>query len=121
MRTGPGTRYPIRWVYQRQSLPMEVANEFGHWREVRDYEGVKGWIHKSMLSGQRTVIIDVKKNQILHAKPDVESAAMLVAEPEVVAPVVQCAASWCELQIAGRKGWMPKEVLWGIKSNEIID
>ena len=28
VRTGPGVRYPIDWVFQRPNLPVEVVAEF---------------------------------------------------------------------------------------------
>src|SRR3546814_7028127 len=34
MRTGPGERYPITWLYQRKGLPARVVKEYGIWREV---------------------------------------------------------------------------------------
>ena len=46
LRTGPGTRYPIEWVYQRRALPVEITAEFDNWRRVRDSEGVVGWIQR---------------------------------------------------------------------------
>ena len=39
LRTGPGTRYPIEWVYKRRALPVEIIAEFDNWRRVRDWEG----------------------------------------------------------------------------------
>ncbi|HEY9567148.1 MAG TPA: SH3 domain-containing protein, partial [Thalassobaculum sp.] len=33
VRAGPGVRYPIEWVYQRQNLPVEVVAEFDTWRK----------------------------------------------------------------------------------------
>jgi len=28
VRTGPSVRYPIRWIYQRSDLPVEIVEEF---------------------------------------------------------------------------------------------
>ena len=28
MRTGPGLRYPIHWVYTKKAMPIEVIQEF---------------------------------------------------------------------------------------------
>src|SRR3546814_14306910 len=36
VRAGPGVRYPIEWVYQRQHLPVEVVAEFDTLRKPRD-------------------------------------------------------------------------------------
>ena len=41
-RAGPGFRFPINWVYVRKGLPVEVIDEFGHWRRTRDVDGDAG-------------------------------------------------------------------------------
>src|SRR5581483_9127238 len=64
-RTGPGTRYPIAWVYRRPGLPVEVIEEYDLWRKIRDIDGATGWVHKSMLDGRRTVMIKSKEACIL--------------------------------------------------------
>ena len=56
MRTGPGVRYPIDWVFHRRALPIEIVAEFGTWRKIRDEQGAEGWVHRSMLSGKRTAL-----------------------------------------------------------------
>ena len=58
LRAGPGTQYPIDWVYKRRGLPVEVIRDLDTWRQVRDRWGTVGWIHLSNLSGRRTVLID---------------------------------------------------------------
>ena len=35
LRTGPGTRYPIDWVYMREGLPVEITAEFDIWRRIK--------------------------------------------------------------------------------------
>ena len=39
VRKGPGTNYPIAWVFSRAGLPVEVIREFENWRQIRDSEG----------------------------------------------------------------------------------
>jgi hypothetical protein len=39
LRTGPGVRYPVEWVYVRKRLPVEVIAEFDTWRRIRDPDG----------------------------------------------------------------------------------
>ena len=31
VRAGPGRRYPIKWIYKRQNLPVKVIAEFDTW------------------------------------------------------------------------------------------
>jgi SH3-like domain-containing protein len=57
LRTGPGIRYPIEWVFKRRDLPVEVVDEFESWRRIRDWEGTLGWVHQSMLRGRRTALV----------------------------------------------------------------
>ena len=67
MRVGPGRDYQVQWLYIRKNLPMEVIQEFGNWRKVRDPNGVEGWILHSLLSGNRVVIVtpwDIPSPQI---------------------------------------------------------
>ena len=120
MRAGPGTRYPITWVYQRTGLPVEIINEFGNWRQIKDPYGSEGWVHHSMLSGARTAIV-IKEIQMMYRDPDPESGPLIKVEPGVSGDVIECEAEWCELIIAGRKGWINKEYLWGVYRQEIFD
>src|ERR1700738_2020313 len=57
LRTGPGDRYPIDWVLTRRDMPVEIIAQFEHWRQIRDWEGTKGWVHQRMLAGKRDVIV----------------------------------------------------------------
>src|SRR6202048_2611436 len=57
LRTGPGDRYPIDWVFTRKDMPVEIIAQFEHWRQIRDWEGTKGWVHQRMLAGKRDVIV----------------------------------------------------------------
>ncbi len=121
VRTGPGTRYPIQWVYRREGMPVEVIEEFDIWRKVRDIEGASGWVHKTMLDGSRNAIIRGKEARIVRAAPEAAARAMLKVEPTVIARLVECENSWCKLQISGRKGWIEKKYLWGVYAEEKLD
>ena len=60
VRTGPGPRYPIEWVFKRKAMPVEIVAEFENWRKIRDWQGASGWVHQSLLSGKRSFIIAVR-------------------------------------------------------------
>lgn len=57
LRTGPGQRYPIDWVYHRRGLPVKIEREFDVWRLVEDADGQKGWVQQATLVGTRTFVI----------------------------------------------------------------
>ena len=121
VRTGPGTRYPIQWVYRREHMPVEVIEEFEYWRKVRDMEGSSGWVHKTMLDGRRYIIVNSKEAQLLRIAPEAKAKPVLKIEPMVIARVDECEAQWCRLQLAGHKGWMEKKYLWGVYAPETFD
>ncbi|NBX03477.1 MAG: hypothetical protein EBR02_05370 [Alphaproteobacteria bacterium] len=121
VRTGPGTRYPISWVYHRANMPVEVVEEYDLWRKIRDVEGTTGWVHKTMIVGQRTVMIKGKEARIVRREPKEKAAPLLKSEPMVVAKLVECEKDWCRIQISGRKGWIEKTALWGVYPEEVFD
>lgn len=121
VRTGPGTRYPIAWVYRRQGMPVEVVEEYDLWRKIRDAEGTTGWVHKTMLAGTRNAVIKGKEPRIVRIDPDAGAKPMLKAAPMVIAKLMECQPEWCRIQVSGRKGWIEKKFLWGVYTNEVFD
>ena len=57
VRVGPGTRFPIDWVFTRKDMPVEILAENDVWRQIRDWEGTVGWVQSSQLAGRRMVTI----------------------------------------------------------------
>ncbi len=119
LRVGPGTRYPIRWVYQRKSYPLEIVETYEHWRKVRDRDGEEGWLHKGLLSGRRTAVIEGEM-RILRRRPDDNAPAALMAKPQVVGAVESCTREWCRLSIGSRSGWVRKNEIWGVYERETL-
>ncbi len=117
LRTGPGARYPILWVYVRRDQPLEVTAEYGVWRRVRDIDGTIGWMHGRLLSGRRSAIVtgDVR---VLRAKPDTGARPLLRLAPGVLVEVDRCEDAWCRLEVRGKKGWLQRESLWGPYAGE---
>lgn len=120
MRTGPGTRYPIEWVYKHKALPMEIVGEFEIWRRVRDPEGVEGWVHKSELSGKRMAIVTGATRNLLD---DSGNNAAVVAHLEIGSSgqILSCSKEWCRLKFDGIKGYLRKSEFWGAYPNETFN
>jgi SH3-like domain-containing protein len=120
-RTGPGSRYPIAWQYQRRGLPVEVVAEYEYWRRIRDHDGTETWVHKNLTSGKRFAVVEGSVRS-LYKKADTATEVLLTAEPGVQARLRKCPdMAWCQVEIAGTKGWMPRNYLWGIYPNETFD
>ena len=112
VRRGPSLSHRIDWVFKRRNMPLEVTGEFGHWRRVRDRDGAGGWVHYSLLSGMRTVIVEKDMLPML-MKPDPASPVNAHAEVGVVARLGQCAGDWCRITADRQRGWVPRKALWG--------
>ncbi len=119
VRTGPGIRYPIRFILKKDGLPVEIIKEFDVWRQIRDMEGGSGWVHQSLLSGKRAAI--VKGNmQTLYKKPATTARPVVKLEPGVIAGLDRCDKEWCYLKVASYKGWIRRENLWGVYADENV-
>ena len=120
VRRGPSLSHRIDWVFQRRNMPLQVVAEYGHWRRVIDKDGQGGWVHYSMLSGARTVLVQ-EDMMPLHARPDVTSMENAVLEAGVVARLGECERDWCKLSAGGYRGWAPKGAIWGVAADETRD
>ena len=117
LRTGPGERYPILWVFVRRGTPLEVTAEYGAWRRVRDIDGTIGWMHSALLSGTRTGVVSGSL-RTFYAEPNISSAAVLRAETGVMGTIESCREGWCQMDVRGITGWLPQEHFWGTYFNE---
>ena len=120
VRRGPSLTHRIDWVFKRRSMPLRVTAEHGHWRRVEDRDGLGGWVHYSLLSGVRSVIVE-KDLLTLRTRPDVKAPATAALEIGVVARLGKCDLEWCRLTSGGYKGWAPKARIWGVNPDEIRD
>jgi SH3-like domain-containing protein len=119
LRSGPGSDYPILWVFVRKGLPVEILAVFDTWRKIRDADGTEGWVHQGMLSGRRSVLI-AGATQVLRRDPTPEAAVVVQAEPGVIATISRCDPAWCEVKTHRYRGWVQRAGVWGLETNEII-
>jgi len=49
----------------------------------------------------------------MRGAPEAGAKVLWRAEPGVVGELGDCEAGWCELDVAGREGWVRAERLWG--------
>ena len=120
-RTGPGTRYPIQWVYERADLPVEITQEFDTWRKIRDIEGEGGWIHQSLLSGKRYAMLMAMEAQPLLQKAQDDARMVAMVESHAVLELDSVDKNWCEVNASGFSGWIHCEFLWGVYEGEAFE
>jgi SH3-like domain-containing protein len=120
MRTGPGMRYPIEWVYTRRGLPVEVTEEYDIWRHVRDPDGIEGWVNKTELTGKRGAIV-IKGMHDLREDRDDQSPVAAHLEEGAIGQLVSCAKDWCKLKFDDAEGYLRKTDFWGAYPNETFN
>ena len=121
LRTGPGVRYPVDWVYLRRRLPVEVIAEFDTWRQIRDPDGAEGWVHQTMLSGRRTAVISAAGGTLRREGSD-SAAAIATLEKGVIVSMQRCPAGsdYCRVEVSGIQGWLKRDQVWGIYPTETL-
>ena len=122
LRAGPGQRYPIDWIYARRDLPVEVIAEFEAWRKIRDWQGTEGWVHQSMLSGRRMMVV-IGNQRTLRASDSDSADALALVAPGVLGRLLQCPRNrdFCRVEVNQIQGWFKRDEIWGVYKGEWIE
>lgn len=122
LRAGPGQRYPIDWIYSRKDLPVEVIAEFEAWRKIRDWQGTEGWVHQSMLSGRRMMVV-IGGQRTLRAGDSESADTLAMVSPGVLGRLLQCPRNrdFCRVEINQIQGWFKRDEIWGVYKGEWIE
>lgn len=118
VRTGPGRKYPVKWVYKRAGIPVEIVLEYDVWRKIHDFDGEKGWVHKSLLSGNRTAFILGEELVGLYKKPSQDSRVRAYLQPNLLVSVEGCDDGWCRVEAREYSGWLKQSTIWGVYEAE---
>ena len=63
LRVGGNLDYPILLTYKVKNFPLQIIDEYEIWRKIIDIDGNQGWIHKSLLTGNRYGIVKTTHDQ----------------------------------------------------------
>ena len=119
-RRGPSLSHKIDWIYKKKNMPLEIYGEYENWRRVRDFEGFGGWVHYTLLSGIRFVLV---KNDLLEMRllPSIDAQVIAKLPQHNIATLDKCTEDWCRVTDDGYKGWVPKSGIWGVYKKELKD
>ncbi len=120
LRRGPSFKHHILWVYHRKGLPVKVLSKYDVWRRVQMPDGTVGWLHRIMLSDQRSVLVTAKHDTPLRATAAQTSKTIALAQPGVTAMLERCTKSACEIETDGLTGWIDKKRIWGVSAGEVF-
>ncbi len=117
IRTGPGVRYPIKWVIVKEDMPVEIIAEYEDWRKIRDVTQDEGWIHKAMVKGTRTGLVKADRKKIFEENND-KSKVVAIANKGTLLTVDNCDGFFCEVKTEKVDGFIHQENLYGVKEGE---
>lgn len=122
-RSGPGSRYPIEWVYKQKNAPVEIIAEFDLWRQIRDWEGSETWVYKPMLSSKRWIKMTRKGISNIYAKPESGAKVIAKVEDQVIGEVEKCPEdkNFCLIKFAAVEGWVQRGDFFGVYPGEVIN
>jgi len=120
IRVGPSKNYPIEIKYIKKDYPLKVLEEYGDWRKVEDFKMNIGWIHKSLISGNRTGIVLSKNNKNIELLNTLGGNVVGEIGQGNIVYLKKCKIDWCYVAVKNFKGWMNKKYIWGVKEKEII-
>lgn len=111
IRSGPGTRHSVLWKVQK-FFPLIVIDKSGEWYHFEDFEGDRGWVHRSLVDNTPTVIT---KNDLCNIRsgPGTSHEILFTVEKGIPFKVLKREGSWIHIEHSdGDKGWIHKALVW---------
>ena len=111
VRSGPGTKYDVIWKIEKNH-PIFVIHKADPWYQFKDFEGDKGWVHKSLVGKIETVITRGDISNI-RSGPGTKYKVLFKVEKGIPFKVVKRKGHWIHIQHAdGDEGWIHASLVW---------
>ena len=113
LRQGPSFEYPVKLFYKKKFLPVVVQDKFDNFRKIRDHENNTGWVHISQLSKKKAALT-LDDDQLIFSKPTIYSKPLAILKKGRLCRIHKCKDEWCKISVEKYKGWIKKDILWGL-------
>ena len=113
LRQGPSFEYPIKLFYKKKYLPVLILEKSENFRKIKDHENNTGWIHISQLSKKKAAIT-IMEDQLIFKSPSIYSKPSAILKKGKLCLIHKCRDEWCKISVEKYKGWVKKEILWGL-------
>ena len=100
VRYGPGFDYPIKYIYKKIFLPVEVIDKKENFRRIVDFKKNSGWIHISQLKKSNSLIV-------------LEDKTLFKLEKGRLVILKKCIYDWCKIKADNYTGWLNTKNSWG--------
>ena len=118
LRVGPSKNYPITIKYIKNNFPLKIIEEYKDWRKVIDFQDNTGWIHKSLIKGERNGIIISPNKKKVNIYNTVSGVIVGDVTNGSLVQITKCKLYWCQIKKNNYKGWVEKKFIWGVKQAE---
>ena len=111
IRSGPGTGHNVVWKVE-QYFPIFVIEKSGEWYRFEDFEGDKGWVHRSLV-GKIPAVITKNDTSNIRSGPGTTHQVLFSVEKGIPFKVLKRENNWIHIEHAdGDKGWIHKSLVW---------
>ena len=111
VRYGPSFDYPIKYIYKKIQLPVQLIDKKENFRRIIDHKKNSGWIHISQLRKSKSLITTSTK--ILFKKPTKYSKPLAKLSTGRLLLIKKCEKNWCNIKTDNFSGWIDKNNIWG--------
>ena len=111
IRSGPGAKFDILWKVEKY-YPIEVIEKKKSWYHFKDFEGDKGWVHKSLVQKLDAVI--TKKDLCnIRSGPGTGHKILFTVEKGIPFKIIKRKGPWLRIEHADKdRGWIHKSLVW---------
>ena len=112
VRYGPSFDYPIKYIYKKIKLPVQIIDKKENFRRIIDYKKNSGWIHISQLKKSNSLII--MDDKIVFKKDTKFSKPIVKLQKGRLVILKKCKKKWCKITTDKYSGWIEANNLWGL-------
>ena len=111
IRSAPSTKSKVIWqVFE--SFPLQVIKRDGKWVNVVDFEGDKGWIYDTLITSNKSVIVNVETAN-MRSGPTTGDTVVATVKKGVVFEPIEMKGDWMKVRYKNEiTGWMHNSLLW---------
>jgi len=118
LRIGAHKDYPIILTYNIKNIPLEIVDEYEIWRKIIDINGNQGWMHESLLKGNRYGIIKTFHDQPAQIYNKPRGITIGTIGNRNIIKIKKCLNLWCFISYNKFRGWINKKNIWGVYDEE---
>ena len=111
IRSAPSTKSKVIWqVFE--NFPLQVIKREGKWANVVDFEGDKGWIYDTLITSNKSVIVNVETAN-MRSGPTTGDTVVATVKKGVVFEPLEMKGDWMKVRYKNEiTGWMHNSLLW---------